>query len=346
VLWLWIAIGLMGVVALALLAFHVYIITNYIPHLVRAFQEKPLFIPPSGQPTPDAENVDLKTTHDLVLKGCYFKARGPHTPRKGVILFGLEFGSNRWACLPYCDFLRDEGYDIFAFEMRGQGNSPAQPGYEPIQWVTEFEVDDFRTAIHYLKSRPDADPRGIGFFGISKGGSAGLTVAAEEPWLRCFVTDGMFGTMTTLVPYMQRFIHIYTPRAWVANILPRWYYVYAARYGLKKIRRQRHCSFPAVEKALPRIAPRPLLMIHGAGDRYITPAMAQALFERARSPKEFWLVAKAKHNQALEIAGDEYRRRILAFFNTHLANENVAANGPAKPAEPETPSPAPMTLAS
>ena len=70
---------------------------------------------------------------------------------------------------------------------------------------------------------------------------------------------------------------------------------------------------------MPRLAPRPLLMIHGGGDNYIRPEMAQDLFKRARAPKEFWLVDKAKHNQALELAADEYRRRILAFFDAHLA---------------------------
>jgi hypothetical protein len=46
--------------------------------------------------------------------------------------------------------------------------------------------------------------------------------------------------------------------------------------------------------------------------------MARRLFDRARGPKEYWLVEGAKHNQALQVAGEEYRRRVLAFFNTHL----------------------------
>ena len=69
---------------------------------------------------------------------------------------------------------------------------------------------------------------------------------------------------------------------------------------------------------MPRLAPRPLLMIHGGGDTYIKPGMAQQLFAGARQPKELWLVEKAKHNQALQVAGDEYRQRVLAFFETHL----------------------------
>src|SRR5213592_1378102 len=101
---------------------HVYIIRNYLPIAVRIFQERPLFILPFGQPVAGAEDVTLTTSDGVRLQGCYLRTGGP---RKGVILFGLEFGSNRWACVPCCEFLRERGYDIFTFEMRGQGGSPA-----------------------------------------------------------------------------------------------------------------------------------------------------------------------------------------------------------------------------
>ncbi len=47
--------------------------------------------------------------------------------------------------------------------------------------------------------------------------------------------------------------------------------------------------------------------------------MARALFALAGPPKEFWLVEKAKHNQAMHVANGEYRRRVLEFFDKHLA---------------------------
>src|SRR5262249_55000204 len=68
-----------------------------------------------------------------------------------------------------------------------------------------------------------------------------------------------------------------------------------------------------------RLAPRPLLMIHGGGDTYIKPEMARALFELAGAPREFWLVEGAKHNQALHVANGDYQRRVREFFEAHLA---------------------------
>jgi hypothetical protein len=68
-------------------------------------------------------------------------------------------------------------------------------------------------------------------------------------------------------------------------------------------------------------------MIHGGADTYIKPEMAQALFDRARQPKELWIVAGAKHNQAIQVAGDDYHRRICDFFEKHLSAADPESNG-------------------
>lgn len=324
--WIWISLGiLVGALVIGALSMHWYICVYYIPVVLRIFQEKPLFMLPFGKPVPGAEEVTLETPDGLKLQGCYLKTE---KPRKGVILFGIEFGSNRWSCVPYCEFLREAGYDIFAFEMRGQGGSPAQAGYEPLQWVTDFELIDFQTAVAYLKTRADKDPRGVGFFGLSKGGSAGLMVAAQDPFIRCFAVDGVFASMTTMVPYMKQWVLIYTTFPAVAKLIPNWYLRHAARIAIKQIEKLRDCHYPDMELSMPKLAPRPLLMIHGGGDNYIKPDMAKSLFALALEPKELWIVDKAKHNQSIHLAADEYKRRVLAFFDKHLAEQaTFSTNG-------------------
>lgn len=331
-LWYWLGITLgtlLLLFAVGALLLHLQIMRRHLWAVFRIFQEKPLFIVPRGQPAADAEDVTFPTTDGLKLRGCYFRAHGP---RRGVVLFGLEFGSNRWACVQYCDFLRHSGFDIFTFEPRNQGDSDSEPGYEPLQWVTDHEVRDFKAAVAYLKGRPDADPRGVGLFALSKGAGAGLLAAADEPYVRCFVTDGLFATHATMVPYMKKWIAIYSTRYRLQRVLPMWYYGYVAHKALRVLRRERKCDFPYLERVLPRLAPRPLLMIHGGEDKYITPEIARTLFDLARPPKEFWLVEGAKHNQSLHVAPEEYRRRVLDFFQRNLTS--AAEPLPAREAEP------------
>jgi pimeloyl-ACP methyl ester carboxylesterase len=323
--WFWLGLGLLCGPSLAAAAFlvglHCYWRRAYLPTVVRIFQEKPLFVVPRGRPVEGAEDVRFRTRDGRTLAGCYLRARGP---RRGVILFGLEFGSNRWACVPYCEGLLENGYDVFAFEPRGQGDSDPLPGYEPLQWVTDFEVEDTRAALDYLKGRPDADPRGVGFFGVSKGAGAGLLAAAGDPYVRCCATDGAFATYTTLVPYMRLWGRIYSRRYTLQGLLPSWCYGLIGLTGLRRVQGERGCRFPHLERALPRLGRRPLLMIHGGADTYIKSDMARTLLARVQGPKEFWLVGGAKHNQVLLTAGKEYGRRLLEFFDQHLGRPPLA----------------------
>jgi pimeloyl-ACP methyl ester carboxylesterase len=292
---------------------------KYLHLIVRIFQERPLFVVPRGAPWPGAEPVRFRTADGLTLAGCYLRTQ---RTRRGVILFGLEFGSNCWSCRPYCEHLVAAGYDVFAFESRNQGESEATPGYDPLQWVTEYEVIDTLAALDYLKGRPDADPRGVGFFGVSKGAGAGLVAASRDGCIRCCVTDGAFATYSTLVPYMRHWFRLYHSMHKLQSLLPSWYFGRIGLIGLRQIEQARHCRFPSLERAVGELS-CPLLMIHGECDSYIKPTMARTLYDHAQGPKEFWQVQGAKHNQALHLAGEEYRGRVLRFFEQHLASIEV-----------------------
>ena len=322
--WFWwlltnalIAAAGLGLLGLALFAAgHYYYRTRFLHQIVRIFEEKPLFIVPKGKPIPGADDVTFTTPDGFELRGCYLKTAGP---RKGVVLFAPEFGSNRWAVGQYCGDLVDAGYDVFAYEPRNQGESDADPDYSPLQWVVDKDLTDLKAAVAYLKKRPDASPDGIGIFGISKGGSVGLALAAEDGWVRCIVTDGAYAAYTTMVPYMRRWVQIYSPYRKMQDMLPGFFYGSLGVVAMARSASRRGVRYLAIESRLRRLR-QPLLMIHGGADAYIKPEMAETLFRKARSRvKDLWVVPKAKHNQALHIAGAGYTRRLVSFFDAHLS---------------------------
>jgi pimeloyl-ACP methyl ester carboxylesterase len=326
VLLFWIGLALMlsmpAAALVAAAALYVHLRVKFLDVVARIFQEKPLFVIPRGQSVPGAEEVWLTAKDGLQLHGCYLKAK---TKRRGVILFGLEYGSTCWSCWPYVEYLVEAGFDVLACEPRSQGESTELAGYEPLQWVTDFEVEDAKTALQYLKKRPDADPRGVGLFGISKGAGAGLLAAAADPAVRCFVTDGVFSVRTTMLPFMRQWIRIYSRHYALQQLIPLVYYIQIGAAAVRQVEHERGCRFPRLDRLIGKLAGRPLLMIHGEGDTYISPDMARALFDRAAGPKELWLVPGARHNQALHTAGAEYRQRVLQFFETHLAEGPASA---------------------
>lgn len=321
VYWCLIAAGGLALGAgLLLAAFMSYVLWKYLGTVTRIFEEKPLFLTKKAPRNEyDTEETRFATTHGLTLAGSYL--RTPAERRRGVVLFCPEFAAPRMTCLSYAKPLLEAGFDVFTFDFRNQGDSDALSGYVPQQWVTNHEVADVEAALAHLKERFDAPAGGIGLFGVSRGAGAGVIAGAKDPWVRCFVTDGMFGTMNTVVFYMRKWIEIYADISWVRKLLPEAFYRALARCSLWHVGRKRGCWFPTMKPWLPRLAPRPLLMIHGQADSYIKPAIGEGLFNLARAPKDFWLVDGAKHNQAVLVEPREYARRLTQFFAAHLAPE-------------------------
>jgi hypothetical protein len=66
----------------------------------------------------------------------------------------------------------------------------------------------------------------------------------------------------------------------------------------------------------PRVAPRPLLLVHGELDRRLPPACSQYVYERAGEPKEIVILSGAKHS--LRQRREELRRLLLEWLAGHL----------------------------
>jgi fermentation-respiration switch protein FrsA (DUF1100 family) len=65
------------------------------------------------------------------------------------------------------------------------------------------------------------------------------------------------------------------------------------------------------------IAPRPILLIHGDLDPFLTLPELNRLVAAAGAP-EVWRVADAGHRTVDERYPAEWRRRVIAFFDQHL----------------------------
>jgi pimeloyl-ACP methyl ester carboxylesterase len=285
---------------------------RYGPFILRIFEERPMLLPLRVTPEDLGEEVSFPTRDGLCLEGSYLPRRNPD--RVGLLVFCHEYLSDRWGCVPYLDHMRDRGYDIFTFDFRNHGSSPGQPGYEPMQWVTDYEIHDLRAALEYLRTRPDHDPAGFGLFGVSRGGGAALVVGAAERDVWGVVTDGAFPTRGTMTAYILRWAEIYVKSALFLAVVPKWMYAVVGTISRLRSQRRLNCRFPDVETAASRLSPRPWLMIHGQRDAYIGPDIARDLFECAREPKEMWLVPEAKHNRCRECEPEAYATRVTDFF--------------------------------
>jgi alpha/beta superfamily hydrolase len=73
----------------------------------------------------------------------------------------------------------------------------------------------------------------------------------------------------------------------------------------------------------PRIAPRPLLLVHGELDRRLPPACSRYVYERAGEPKELVILQGAKHS--LRQRREELRQLLREWLVARLRPEEQAA---------------------
>ena len=81
---------------------------------------------------------------------------------------------------------------------------------------------------------------------------------------------------------------------------------------------------------VPRVAPRPLLLVHGELDRRLPPASSRYVYERAGEPKELVILEGAKHS--LRQRRGELRQLLRTWLVERLRPAGPAAkkSGPRK----------------
>jgi fermentation-respiration switch protein FrsA (DUF1100 family) len=312
---------------LGLAALLLYIWVRYSGIIARIFTETPVFAPMRTTPVPSDEEVTFPTADGYQLAGSYLRTTA--RDRLGVIVFCTEYLGDRWTAIPYTDGLREAGFDLFTFDFRNHGESASDPGYQPLQWVSDLELLDLKAALACVFARPDADPAGVALFGLSRGGGTALAVAGEDPRVWALATDGAFPTHGTMISYILRWAKIYVHSERIWKRFPSFIFSFAAWAGRVTTERRRGRSYPKLERAARRLGPRPWLLIHGQRDAYIPPAIALGLFANAGAPKESWIVPKAKHNRCREIDPATYRARLVDFFTRFAPRRAPSPPAPA-----------------
>jgi uncharacterized protein len=218
--------------------------------------------------------------------------------------------------------LARHGLGVLSFDMRGMGESPPAP-----LSMGNLEQRDVLGAVDFLRTGrlpfPELGrPRIIGGLGISMGAATLLLAAAREPAIQAVVSDSAYADAA---PLLEREI----PKRTVAVVgripgalAPSALVMARILYGVD--------LFDARPvDSVARIAPRPLLLIHGAADTYVPISNFQQLDAAATLPATAqvttWIVPKTRHAQAFKNTGSVYVARVVAFFDASLGADRTSA---------------------
>lgn len=241
------------------------------------------------------EEVPFLASDGLRLRGWWIPADG--SDRAVIILHGhmgsMDMDVHR------APALHAAGFNVLLFDFRGHGRSEGQQitfGY--------LERRDVQGAVALLCSR---GMRRIGLLGFSLGGVVAVLSAPLCPEVTAVVTDGAPIRMRTAAAV--RGIEWGFP-AWVSRPMA-WLAIAVTCVRL----RANLFRYEAVHW-VGKIAPRPILFIHGDRDQYCPDF--DDLYAAAGSPKELWRVPEAGHTTLSSIMPEEHRQRVISFFQRHL----------------------------
>jgi uncharacterized protein len=287
------ATGLLGAAG-GLVGAAYYISQRINPRPTRQFVDDYTFTPwELGVPY---EPLDMLSADGLRLRGWWLGhaenravvvGSHGHTGRKEDL---LGIGTNLWRA----------GFSVLLFDYRGRGESEAWA-----QTLVSREVDDLQAAIAAAAQRAPGAPLGV--IGFSMGAAVALLAAADNPQVSAVVADSPFTSGAAVVAHgVNRELRI-----------PAGPLVRAADELVARLHGYRFSQVQPIA-AVARLAPRPLLLIHGDHDSVIPVSHAHQLAAAAGEPRELWIVPGVEHCGAYFADRPVYCRRVIEFFDRYL----------------------------
>jgi fermentation-respiration switch protein FrsA (DUF1100 family) len=228
------------------------------------------------------ENVWFPSADGARLHGWFLPSRGARV--KGTVVFSHGNAGALGHHLGFVSWLLPAGYNVLMYDYRGFGSSSGTISRRGL-------IDDVKAAFEYVKTRRDVMPDRLVSFGHSLGGAKSIVALGEKPvpGLRAVISDAGFASYRGMAEAM------------------------AGNVGLSVVTDEN-----APKDWIAKIAPVPLLLIHGTADEVVPFAQGRQLFDAAREPKTLFAVAEGRHGDALWRNRGEYRRKMLTWLDERM----------------------------
>ena len=222
-------------------------------------------------------------------------------PVKGTILYLHGVADCMIDGIRLAKLLHDHHYNVALYDARRHGQSDGKfctYGY--------YEKHDVSRVIDFLESRTDLKLGTVGIFGTSMGAAVGIQAAAIDKRVAAVVSENSFAKLRTIFDdYQKRMIKL--PFHYLRNIVIK--------------RSERLAQFKANDVSPLDVVGNigiPILFIYGTNDHLIHHKYSLMLYERKKEPKELFPIEGAKHNDTWAIAGEQYARTLLNFFEKYI----------------------------
>lgn len=242
------------------------------------------------------EPVSLISRDHLQIAGWFIEHPNP----RGALILLHGIGTSKADLLDFIKELHPKGpYHLLAIDFRGHGASAGR-----VLSFGKEEAWDVEAGLRFLSEDPRCKGLPVGCYGISMGGAIGILAASRFPRLEAVVSDSSYADFPRAI----------ARGVWMSYHIPRIPLGQIVIWGTA-IRLWCRMSTVSPVFHIRKIAPRPILLIHGARDQTTPLGEGLWLHEAAGEPKEFWLVPGAEHVGSFYQDPSEYLTRVVNFFN-------------------------------
>jgi fermentation-respiration switch protein FrsA (DUF1100 family) len=237
---------------------------------------------------------------DVSIAGWYIPRQG--SDRAVILVHGKDSSRTQEFGGDFPDFaaaLNQRGFSVLMIDMRGHGQS----GDAHFSFGLN-EQRDILGAVDWLESQ-GYRPGRIGLLGVSMGAASSILAAASDPAIGALVEDCGYAAIYPIIA-----------QEWQqASGLPGFFLPSTITMGRLLYGYDLGASRPV--DAIDEIAPRPVLIIHGTGDRLIPPDNADQLQE-ANPSAQVWKVPGAEHARSYGADPRAYVDQVAGFFERNL----------------------------
>ena len=106
---------------------------------------------------------------------------GDRAPAAAVVM-GHSVVMVKEALGPHAEHLARAGFVVLAVDWRTVGSSEGEPR---CQWQPFWQVEDLRSGVSYLRTRPEVDPERIGLWGHSTAAGVAVVAGALDRRVKC-----------------------------------------------------------------------------------------------------------------------------------------------------------------
>jgi dipeptidyl aminopeptidase/acylaminoacyl peptidase len=248
------------------------------------------------------ETMDVRTADGVGLAAWYL----PGTLPAAIVVSG-GYRGRAGDVLGISAALQRAGFHVAVYGWRGTPGSDVAA-----HTLGVYERNDLKAVIDALAARLGNVP--IGLLGYSLGGAVSISVAADDNRVAAVCTDSAFADPRLLIGERVRS----TLKVPAAVVMMPVMALFARRTGARLE------DFRPV-LAVARLAPRPILLIHGDEDETVPVHHALMLYAAAGEPKELWQLPGVGHVGAYFADRREYVSRVTTFFERGLPARGHAA---------------------